>query len=144
MQWFGLILLFVAVEVARSQQQEFPYLTFMGTTLANHSYIDINQLGVEDTNELHCITNLETCCQGPHRASWRSTSGIALPLSPEDGDPLYGDRGSQRVSLGRSGPATLATPGIYHCNTRIAVGADVQRVRVYVGAYVNGGRAISL
>ena len=53
-------------------QQAFPYVSFMGETLTDHSYVDISQVGNDFTgvsNVVHCHTDLATCfsaAQGLH------------------------------------------------------------------------------
>ena len=54
--------------------QTFPYVYFMGQTLANHSYVDLSLVGRPDIPDggegVQCITDLTTCCtntDGPHR-----------------------------------------------------------------------------
>ena len=55
--------------------QSFPYVSFRGQTLANHSYVDLSEVGddISGSDSVQCITDLETCCsspQGPHRGNW--------------------------------------------------------------------------
>ena len=75
------LLLWYLVEV--HSQTECPYVSFMGETLPNHSYVDLNEVGdpsqiPNDASE-QCHTDLSSCCsggQGEHRA-WR-LHGISL------------------------------------------------------------------
>ena len=75
------LLLWSLVEV--HSQTEFPFVSFMGETLPNHSYVDLNEVGdpshiASDASE-QCHTDLSSCCsggQGEHRA-WR-LHGISL------------------------------------------------------------------
>ena len=77
-----LCLLLVSLMEVHSQT-EFPYVSFMGETLPNHSYVDLNEVGdpshiASDASE-QCHTDLSSCCsggQGEHRA-WR-LHGISL------------------------------------------------------------------
>ena len=107
-----LSLLLVPLEV--QCQQTFPYVSFMGQTLADHSYVDISQVGYGSASVL-CHTDLETCCsttEGWHRGEWFFPSGDRLPF-PGGGD-IFLSRGAQRVELRRSigtGPT-----GIYRCD----------------------------
>ena len=76
-----LSLLYSLVEV---YSQTFPYVSFMGQTLANHSYVDLSLVGTSDSNSLQCITNLMTCCsssQGVHRGDWYFPNGSMLQFS---------------------------------------------------------------
>ena len=60
-----LFLLWSLVEV-HSQTPPVPYLTFIGETLPNHSYVDLSALGELDNVDDHvvCHTDLTTCCGG--------------------------------------------------------------------------------
>ena len=53
--------------------QSFPYVSFRGQTLANHSYVDLSLVGTSGSDSVQCITDLNTCCsgaQGIHRGDW--------------------------------------------------------------------------
>ena len=61
-------------------QQTFPYVSFMDQALANHSYVDISQVGT-GSDAVYCHTDLSTCCspsQGPHRGDWYFPNGDRL------------------------------------------------------------------
>ena len=65
--------------------QTFPYVSFMGQTLANHSYVDLSLVGSEKDNSdsVVCHTDLSTCCsggQGIHRGNWSFPDGTLLPF----------------------------------------------------------------
>ena len=55
-----LSLLWSLVEV--HSQQTFPYISFMSQTLANHSYVDLSEVGRSDFGDggegVQCITDL--------------------------------------------------------------------------------------
>ena len=120
--------------------QTYPNITFLGTTLANHSFVNLSLVGnPESDNTVQCYTDLATCCsgsQGPHRGDWYFPNGTRLPFS---GD-VYEGRGAQIVDLRRT---SQGESGIYRCdiptnavhdNTDMSV-----RDTVYVGLYINGG-----
>ena len=137
----SLSLLWSLVEV---NSQTFPYVSFMGQTLANHSYVDLSQVGDDGSgsNSVQCHTNLDTCCsggQGPHRGDWYFPNGDRLQFS---GDILE-RRDYQRVELHRSNSATSPV-GIYHCEIpTIDVHDDsdisVRDAPVFVGLYTGSG-----
>ena len=121
-------------------QQTFPYVSFMGQTLADHSYVDISQVGTGSAS-IQCHTDLSTCCsgaQGAHRGDWYFPNGDRLPF-PGDGD-IVEDRGAQRLDLRRPKIANEPT-GIYRCDIETnAVHSDNgMRERVYVGLYTSDG-----
>ena len=57
-------------------QQTFPYISFNGTTLANHSYVNLSLVGNDiatSSDSVQCHTDLTTCCtrgDGVHRGDW--------------------------------------------------------------------------
>ena len=127
--------------------QTAPYVSFMGQTLANHSYVDLSLVGDgSGSDSVQCHTNLGTCCgsgQGIHRGDWYSPGSTdRLPFSPDVGD-IFEQRGAQRVDLRRRNSATSPV-GIYHCEIpTIAVHDDddqsVRDAPVYVGLYTDSG-----
>ena len=125
-----LVLLFL-VEV--HCQQSYPYVSFMGETIANHSYVDISQVGTSSSNSIQCHTDLNTCCssaQGPHRGHWIFPNGTTALFSRS----VYERHRGQRVDLRRS--SGTGPIGIYCCyiETHGAHGS-VENNTVYVGLY---------
>ena len=127
-------------------QQTYPYVSFMGQILTNHSYVDLSRVGSQsDSNgSVQCHTDLSTCCsgaQGIHRGDWYFPDGTRLLLS---GD-IYEGRGAQRVDLLQQTTATGPT-GIYRCDIPTV---DVHNFTdilvidtVYVGLY-SGSQGIT-
>ena len=123
--------------------QTAPYLSFMGETLPNHSYVDLTEVGrPEDSGDsLECHTDLSSCCsgaQGVHRGDWFAPgSNQRLPFSNEDGD-IYEQREAQQVDLRRRNNANSPS-GIYRCTIPTdAVHNDNDisvRETLYVGMY---------
>ena len=140
------IVLFLLFLVEVHCQQTFPFVSFMGQALADHSYVDLSTVGSDNSNSVQCHTDLNTCCSGPqgsHRGDWYFPDGTRLPFS---GDTNEG-RGAQRVDL-RQTSATGPT-GIYRCDIPTRAVHDVidisVRDTVYVGLYVgSGGRCSPL
>ena len=123
-------------------QHTVPNLSFMGQTLANHSLVDISQVGTGN-NSVQCHTDLNTCCsgqQGSHRGDWYFPNGDRLPLP--DGSDIVVSRLSQRVDLRRN-HGTEPT-GIYRCDIETdAVHDNDMRETVYVGLYTSDEGIIS-
>ena len=124
--------------------QTYPYITFRGTTLANHSYVNLSLVGHPESdnnnNTVQCHSDLNTCCsgsQGIHRGDWYFPNGTRLPFS---GD-VYESRGAQIVELRRTMGGNVF--GIYHCGIpTTSVHDDTNasvRDTVYVGLYGDGG-----
>ena len=138
------------------------HVSFLGQTLANHSYVNLSRVG-DDTSgsdSVQCITDLNTCCsrtEGPHRGDWYFPNGTRLPFS---GD-IFEQRVAQRVDLmhknngiyqGESDKSDLHPNnqhyvlGMYHCNIQTTAvnkstgaDADADTSVVYVGLYHSGG-----
>ena len=121
-------------------QQAFPYISFMGESLADHSYVDISEVGTGN-DSVQCHTDLATCCgpaQGPHRGDWYFPSGYRLSF-PSSGNDIVESREAQRVELHHNrgtGPT-----GIYHCDiATVAVNGNYYyRETVYLGLYTSIG-----
>ena len=121
--------------------QTFPYVSFRGQTLANHSYVDLSLVG-DDTSgsdSVQCITDLSKCCsgaQGNHRGDWYFPDGTRLPLS---GD-IFESHGAQRVDLHHRNNPTSPS-GVYSCSidTNAVHGHyyNSERESVFVGLYGN-------
>ena len=121
----------------------------MGTTLPNHAYVDLSQVGEDqdgsNTDTVQCHTDLDTCCrseQGMHIGDWFAPgSDTRLPFSSEGGD-IYEARRDMVVHLRRRNNPT-GPSGIYRCviatnavhdDSDLSVGETV-----YVGLYGSGG-----
>ena len=113
-------------------------------TLANHSYVDLSQVGRSDItgggDDVQCITDLTTCCNstyGSHRGDWYFPDGTRLPFATPNVD-IYEQREARRVDLRRNTNANSPT-GIYRCDIpTVAVYDDTDisvRDTVYVGLY---------
>ena len=142
--------MFMSWSLVEVHSQTFPYVFFMGQTLANHSYVDLSLVGRPDIppgsqghgDSVKCHTDLTTCCSGSdgvHRGDWYFPDGTRLPFPQSTG--IYESRESQRVDLHRN--VDGFTSGIYRCDIpTIAVHDNDTSVRdrpVYVGLYDNGG-----
>ena len=140
---FSLLLFSVVWSLVVVQCQTFPYVSFMGQTLANHSYVDLSLVGRPDVEpagpSIQCHTDLTTCCSGTegiHRGDWYFPNGTRLPFPLSD---LFESRTAQRVDLHRS-TGTTPPVGIYRCDIQTnAVHHDtdlfVRDKPVYVGLY---------
>ena len=121
-------------------QQAFPSVSFMGQTLANHSYVDISQVGT-GSDAVYCHTDLSTCCSGAqalHRGDWYFPNGDRLPIPSGTAGHIFESRIDQRVDIRRINNANEPT-GIYRCDiaTEGVHHATDNSVRasVYVGLY---------
>ena len=77
---FDLLLFSVLWCLVEVNSQTFPYVSFMGQTWANHSYVDLSLVGDASDNVV-CQTDLTTCCtndQVSHRGDWYFPNGNRL------------------------------------------------------------------
>ena len=131
----------VAVLWSLGQSETVPYVSFMGQTLANHSYVDLSLVGRDGSgnDSVQCHTDLSTCCseaQGLHRGDWYFPNGDRLPI-PGGGD-TFESRGAQRVDLRRKSDSSTQS-SIYRCDistNAVHHSTDTSvRETVYVGLY---------
>ena len=139
-----LCLLSALVEV---HSQSVPYVSFMGTNLTNHSYVDLTLVGrPEDGGDsVQCHTDLDTCCSGSQdddHGDWYFPDGSVLQFDGYPGD-IYKSHVARRVDLRRRNNGD--TSGIYRCTIETnAVHSDdssdrTTREAVYAGLYASGG-----
>ena len=120
--------------------QTFPYVSFMGEYLSNHSYVNFSIVGSDEASSVQCHTDLQSCCssfEGPHRGDWYFPNQTRLPFT---GD-VYESRGHQRVNL-HSAANSSSLAGIYHCDiptNTVHDDFDINvRDSVYIGIYPSG------
>ena len=115
------LVLLLLVEV--HSQDTYPYVSFVGYTLANHSYWDLSLVArpdVDNGGSLECYTDLGTCCsggQGIHRGDWYFPDGTRLPFAGSDAS-IFENRGAQVVDLRRNSDFFDFEnfTGIYRCD----------------------------
>ena len=103
-------------------QQTFPYVSFIGQTLVNHSYVDISVVGNDGSgsDNVQCHTDLESCCseaQGIHCGDWYSPNGARLPFP--DGSDIVEACLIYLKDLNfiiYTSSTVMGPTGIYHCN----------------------------
>ena len=129
-------------------QTEYPYVSFMGMNLSNHSYVNLTLVGrdISDPGDtVRCHTDLESCCagiQGSDRGDWYFPNGSVLAGAVAGGD-INIRRAAQVIHLRRRNNATSPS-GIYHCDIEtVAVNDDgvdtITGETVYVGLYPRSG-----
>ena len=150
-----LCLLWSLVEV--QSHSEYPYISFMGNNLSNHSYVNFSQVGDDrtgnDSDTLQCHTDLSTCCRRqngiPGRGDWFAPgSDTRLPFGLEDQPhDIYEDRQTRTVHLRRRYNARNEPSGIYRCviptNAVIDDNDGSVGETVYVGLYKGSGGIIA-
>ena len=116
-----LCLLWSLVEV--QSQTEYPYISFWGTPLPNHSYVNLRHVGDDRfssySDTLQCHTDLVACCRRqpngiPGRGDWFAPGNETRLPSFSGGGNIIEDRQLQVVHLlhrnNANGPS-----GIYRC-----------------------------
>ena len=134
-----IVLLYFLSAVVEVCSQTVPYISFMGTNLPNHSYIDLTPVGddLDGSSSVQCHTDLTTCCspdQGPDRGDWYFPGGNRLPFSRGIANGVFEARQAQRVDLRVRGSPTLPD-GIYRCDIETNTTGYDTRKPIYVGLY---------
>ena len=135
------LLLWSLVEV--HSQIEFPYVSFRGETLLNHSYVNLRHVGRPDVSGhgVVCHTDLVTCCsnkEGDHRGDWYFPNGTRLPYP--GGSHLFEARTTQQVGLRHTPYPQLPSPSsMYRCDIPTNDSDISVREAVYIGVYATGG-----
>ena len=114
-----------------------PHVTFMGETLVNHSYVEIDRVGNSDggSNSIQCSFN------SSDDTVWYFPNSTRLPYSNESHDGIYQLQVSSRVDIHLT---TASTPsiGMYYCEISTA---GVGNIKSYVGLFNSrGGQGIKL
>ena len=129
-------------------QTEYPYISFRGDILPNHSYVDFDDVGEnrygDNTDTVQCHTDLSTCCR-THQLSPRGDcffpNDTRLPFFNESGD-IQASLRPQVVHIRRFNNA-IGPSGIYRCFIGTNAVHDINDPSVgkavYVGLYHNGG-----
>ena len=130
-----LCLLWSLVEV---HLQTAPYVTFRGTILPNHSYVDLSLVGEDqngsDSDTVQCHSDWMYCCETYDGDWFAPGSDTGLPYSDEEGD-IYENHGDQVIHLKRRNNANRPR-GMYRCV--IATNAVYRGEIIYVGLYPPG------
>ena len=140
-----LCLLWSLVEV--QSETEYPYLTFRGNNLPNHSYVDITEVGNvksgDDSNTVQCHTDLVACCADSNPlppGDWFRPGNTKLNREGDirqDRDGQNSSDGVHVVHLERRNSNPTSPTGIYCCV--IATNDNSDGETLYVGLYGNRG-----
>ena len=132
-------LLWCLVEV---NSQTFPYVSFLGQTLANHSYVDFSLVGLlsNGSDSVQCHTDLTTCCSQKVRVPIVVTGTSLMEPDYHLVLQLFMRVVERRELTCVFGSVTPPT-GMYHCDIATIDNEATQptRKRVYVGLYANHG-----
>ena len=95
----------------------FPYITFVGQTLPNNSYISFSRLelgGFNNGNGIICHTDVSYCCSG-NLAKWIFPNGRDV----EQDGVLESIKLEQKVKLQQGTVSGDIPSGVYQCNITI-------------------------
>ena len=141
------VLLCLLSALVMVHSQTVPYVSFMGTNLTNHSYVNLTLVGNlrNGSDSVQCHTDLDTCCYaavGPDRGDWYFSNGTRLGFNLP-GIDIYEVRVLQRVDVRRRN--NLDISGIYRCTIETnAVHNESGRETVYAGLYASGGKCTNV
>ena len=138
---FVLITAIVCLLVSGIHSQNFPYIRYRGVILRNNSYINIGNLGTNDSIE--CVTDLDTCCsksQGVAMRAWFLPNGTMLSQHRVQEIGAYKIVGkAQSLSLKLTNLTARDNPdlsGVYECSIDTT---SRPWESVYVGLYYEPG-----
>ena len=128
--------------ITKTQAQEYPYMSFSGEILSNHSYMSLYQVGsdLNSTDTVICHTDLETCCsasEGYHRGNWYFPDGVRLLFVYNSNSDVFERRRDRFVELRRDGDINVVS-GVYRCDIPTNSTQEINS-SVYIGLYVDGG-----
>ena len=150
------VLLFLLWSLVEVHSQTAPYLTFMGGTLPDHSYVDLSALGDigNENDHVVCHTDLTSCCGGEgfnDRGYWYFPNGAELPGASNGAatNPIVLMRTLLLVSLIRGTGPGVVPSGLYRCIIETITDNDgpnsnrgpddIIGETLYVGVYSTGG-----
>ena len=113
------------------------YLSFLGETLSNNSYVDFSLVGHNNSggDSVQCRTQFGNCCRPSHdeiAGNWFFPNGDQLPFHRDNN--IFQRRDAQRVDLRKKQDTSVT--GIYCCD--IPYNSSV-RETICVGLYKNAG-----
>ena len=93
------VLLYLLSALVEVHSQTAPYVSFMGTNLTNHSYVDLTLVGSAEngSESVQCHTDLGSCCSRAHgddRGDWYFPKGHSLGFN-DGSDDIYEYRDAQ-------------------------------------------------
>ena len=118
------------------------YLSFLGETLSNNSYLDFSLLGHDSSgsDSVQCHTLSQNCCRPSHgelAGNWSFPNGDRLPFTLGNG--IHQRRTAQRVDLRITGDTSMT--GIYCCDIPYSFSV---RETLCVGLYNYAGNVIKM
>lgn len=125
-------LLLLSVFQSLVHSQTFPYISFMGHTLVNHSFVDLSQVGFGYSNSVQChYHGTSRCCtEDEYRGHWYFPNGTRVPVDSD----VFESHGDHRVDIHNGLISGVLPFGIYRCEF---LSNDSVSEAIYVGLYDN-------
>ena len=134
-----LSILFCCLVELHCEEISVPFLSFKGQTLSNNSYVDIGEIGNNNSLSVQCRSELQDCCQtdGPLTGSWSFPDGTEL-LSEGGRQSIYQGRTTSVAVLRRRDMVTTVV-GIYCCRIAYNSSDHSAKETLCVGIYNQAG-----
>ena len=119
--------------LANANVGTFPYITFVGQTLPNNSYISFSRLelgGFNNGNGIICHTDASHCCSS-NIAKWMFPNGSDV----EQDGVLESIKLNKRVELQRGTASGNIPSGVYQCYITVFSGGTATTGTANVGLY---------
>ena len=127
------ILLLVIALVAAVNSQSYPRFEFKGDVLVNNSYILRTNIGEDNNDSLHCVTDNSDCCNNGE-GNWYDETG-EVEQGSDRNNSLYVTRGDGVVYLNyRAGGHS----GMWRCEVPDSNGTTLQSIYIYLGTHITG------
>ena len=123
------VLLCLLTALVEVQSVIFPFISFMGTNMSNHSYINLTLVGNDTSSSVQC----HTADHHSHRWWYFPNEKIVTTGAILNG--LFQIHKAKRVDLHREG--SFVTNGVYRC---VVDTSATDKETIFVGLYASGGQ----
>lgn len=123
-----LVLLCLLTALVEVQSVMFPFISFMGTNMSNHSYINLTLVGSDTSSSVQCHT------ADHHSRTWWYFPNENIVATGVVENGFFQIRKAKQVDLRRRGSSV--TNGVYRC----VVDTSATYKTIFVGLYASGGK----
>ena len=114
--------------------QSNPHFKFEGNFLSNNTYLFRKDIGEDQNDSLHCVTNNSDCCNNG-QGNWYNETGGEVQQGPDGDSNLYVTRGDGVVYLNRKNKGGQS--GMWRCDIPDINGIQ-QSIYIYLGTRDTG------
>ena len=125
------LLLCILIALAEVRSVTFPFISFRGTNMSNHSFINFTLVGDDANSSVQCHTGER------HIGEWYLPNGKIVSTGAT-GYGLFQMHKAKRVDLHRDGSSV--TSGVYHCEVDTNANNNDNKDVIFVGLYESGGQ----